>query len=790
MPTTGRPGSGHPKIDATRGVVHSLMCYRQNGEPKEFAMRAIESLIKKLKEKHDDLDSLITAITTNGTHPSKCVTIQRTLDGRMQIAGRKCLPHLIYARIWRWPDLHRNELRHCKFCAFGFDLKQDSVCINPYHYERVVSPVDFGSLSLSPSEEQRALKGPTKSISFEGKLTLEIRFSGLTKNGFSSADCGIADATDSESELPDTTVPGMLDHSARLDSDSARSLTTRDSSDKVTSSTSDRLGYCRSRLTVQALLDEADSPIAPTNVSSSSSPHKSPASPDDGLGTVSSVSSWHSSLYCNGLHTVVDRVNPTPHIDRGQNTMAWSGVGVPPPSLHSGNPQEQPTTAASTLSTSESYTNSSFTANEHYFGASLCSDPSDRISVTTVAKLSGLHATHSVESCVMDVCGNGATGINDNSNKDGGGSGNSSGGGGGGGTVGNSGRTTSGSNFSSGSSCGAGGGSGGWGQRGRPPQPPFTPSGSLLQPVPVLTTQRPPEFWCNIAYFELDQQVGELFKVPSQYSRVTVDGYTDPSSPNRFCLGQLSNVHRSEQSEKSRLYIGKGVELDNVGEGDVWIRCLSEFSVFVQSYYLDREAGRRPGDAVHKIYPGAYIKVFDIRQCHEQMKLLAHSAQLAAEHQAAVVVGSIPSPTANAPPISPLMSQLPPGPSQTNAIQSNQNAMGGGGGTSSGGAGSGAGGLSPLATADVGVDDLRRLCMLRLSFVKGWGPDYPRRSIKETPCWIEIQLHRPLQLLDEVLQGMPLNDRKPTRHFFPYFSQPTNCPAPRLPPNQPTPRRP
>ena len=49
--------------------------------------------------------------------------------------------------------------------------------------------------------------------------------------------------------------------------------------------------------------------------------------------------------------------------------------------------------------------------------------------------------------------------------------------------------------------------------------------------------------------------------------------------------------------------------LDLRGEGDVWIRCLSDHSVFVQSYYLDREAGRGPGDAVHKIYPSAYIKV-------------------------------------------------------------------------------------------------------------------------------------------------------------------------------------
>uniref|UniRef100_A0AAQ4QL92 Mothers against decapentaplegic homolog n=1 Tax=Gasterosteus aculeatus aculeatus TaxID=481459 RepID=A0AAQ4QL92_GASAC len=127
----------------TPPIVKRLLGWKkgeQNGQEEKWCEKAVKSLVKKLK-KTGQLDELEKAITTQNAN-TKCITIPRSLDGRLQVSHRKGLPHVIYCRLWRWPDLQsHHELRAVELCEYAFHTKKDEVCVNPYHYQRVETPV-------------------------------------------------------------------------------------------------------------------------------------------------------------------------------------------------------------------------------------------------------------------------------------------------------------------------------------------------------------------------------------------------------------------------------------------------------------------------------------------------------------------------------------------------------------------------------------------------------------------------------------------------------------------------
>ncbi|CAK5063928.1 unnamed protein product [Meloidogyne enterolobii] len=84
--------------------------WKQGDEDDGWSKKAIQSLMKKLQKQNKESISLLEkSLNLQGRELTECVTIPRSLDGRLQISHRKALPHVIYCRVYRWPDLQSHH---------------------------------------------------------------------------------------------------------------------------------------------------------------------------------------------------------------------------------------------------------------------------------------------------------------------------------------------------------------------------------------------------------------------------------------------------------------------------------------------------------------------------------------------------------------------------------------------------------------------------------------------------------------------------------------------------------
>lgn len=135
---------------------------------KKWNKTAIKFLINKFKKNLDVIEELEKAILSESPS-TKCVPCPKTLDNRLLVSHRKALPQVIYCRLWRWPDLQsHHQIKPIQTCDSCTD-STETVCVNPYHYERNKPP------SIDPILVPYSQIPPDLSTSFEDSDPVSTR---------------------------------------------------------------------------------------------------------------------------------------------------------------------------------------------------------------------------------------------------------------------------------------------------------------------------------------------------------------------------------------------------------------------------------------------------------------------------------------------------------------------------------------------------------------------------------------------------------------------------------------
>lgn len=149
---------------------------------------AVKFLINKFKKNIAIIEELEKAISLECSS-TKCISCTKTPVNRLQVSHRSVLPHVIYCRLWRWPDLQSHHqikaIRNCDNYVEDNSVSSDTVCVNPYHYDRqqpasidpVLVPCNQIPPDLSTSYED---SDSTSTINYSKRIMLPTIITGET----------------------------------------------------------------------------------------------------------------------------------------------------------------------------------------------------------------------------------------------------------------------------------------------------------------------------------------------------------------------------------------------------------------------------------------------------------------------------------------------------------------------------------------------------------------------------------------------------------------------------------
>ncbi|TKR83267.1 hypothetical protein L596_016888 [Steinernema carpocapsae] len=688
--------------DPCTTISHFLMKFNMSAE-EDFSKKAIDSLIKKLKDKREELDYLIVAVASRGNSPTKCVNIPRTLDGRLQVAGRKGFPHVVYSRIFRYSDLHKNELKHIPGCETAFDLKCESVCINPYHYERVPQGALASNALLAMPN--LSMEGPPKDD--------RDRMVGSVQSPY-----GFPSPFEPPGHMPPGSIaPPGVPSTAGPSSMHSRPVgnSYHDSIKQLMEAPDDIPPDWRPLQSLQSLETPAVTPGVDLvhNV----------ASPYGNFFDSAPINPYFAPIPYQQMpplydHPMMPPGMPPPQMmhsefmspaDLAQLSLMEASPGMPPHMMPPSEPHMPSTTDPCTLDILTSAMSANMSLNSMTPKPKeepLSPDPGPSSVMSSQPGPSRMNSQPGPSHVHREITRVKSEDLTRNTNsppalkvpmaK-------------------NSAQVQYPELYSAG--------------RYKQESPTGSqdeedenndPLYSMIQRcysippnVERISELADPLSWAFVRYNEYAEEIGTPFEAFN--TQIFIDAGTNPDHPHRFCLGQVTNPKRTPEIKRILESIGKGIRINVQGEGDVFLVNLSKQNVFVHSFQFDKTNQENNTDGVARVQPLSGIPVFTLKDFYDEIRNRDMLQQIGKAMNNKVLTVE-------------------------RAVELGQ-----------------LGEKELVKSSEWKMDDFVKLCSIRVSFIKGWGPDYNRKSVSDCPVWIDIQVNRAMQLLDEVLRHPRVN---------------------------------